>query len=48
VDKKEEKAKKPSLEEQIAQIESEMKQLEAEYWKRVGQLEVLKGQSEEK
>jgi hypothetical protein len=33
---------KPTLEEKITQIENELKQIEAEYHKRVGKLEVLK------
>ena len=33
---------KPTLEEKIAQVENELKQIEAEYHKRVGKLEALK------
>jgi hypothetical protein len=33
---------KPTLEEKIAQIENELKQVEAEYHKRIGKLEALK------
>ncbi len=33
---------KPTLDEKIAQVENELKQIEAEYHKRVGRLEVLK------
>ena len=32
---------KPTLEDKIAQLESELKQIEAEYHKRVGKLEAL-------
>ncbi len=33
---------KPTLEEKITQIENELKQVEAEYHKRIGKLEALK------
>ena len=33
---------KPTLEEKIAQVENELKQIEAEYHKRIGKLEALK------
>tara|TARA_R100001594_G_scaffold70950_1_gene105447 strand:- start:15 stop:170 length:156 start_codon:yes stop_codon:yes gene_type:complete len=33
---------KPTLDEKIAQVENELKQIEAEYHKRVGKLEALK------
>lgn len=33
---------KPTIKEQIAQIENEIKQIESEYFKRVGKLEILK------
>ena len=33
---------KPTLEDKIAQIENEIKQIEGEYYKRVGKIEALK------
>ncbi len=33
---------KPTIDERIAQLESELRQIEQEYWKRIGKIEALK------
>ena len=33
---------KPTVQEKIVQLENELKQIEQEYWKRIGKIEVLK------